>query len=258
MRKLIIVVTSVVVLAGAAVALAGQAATNPNGDFVDLNVAISPPIAGTAKAPQGVGIAFDSFTGNRVNGNTVSNNTGITVRFNRGFTDNSLLFPACKINTKGLSSCPKGTQIGTGVGEVSLAGKNGAPPTFIAAKLVAYNGKPFSGKNPTVIFIALLNGKPTAELDFTIKQQPTGPYGLAFSEIIFPSTGSGPVFGITKFSLNVPDKTTKRRVGGKLQTVHLITAPTTCNGTWKFEQTNTFSGGEPTLNATDSEPCVKR
>jgi hypothetical protein len=256
MRKLIVLVVSLSVLGGAAVALAGQAATNPNGDFVNLNVAITPPVAGTAKAPQGVGIAFDSFAGNRINGNIVTNSSGITVRFNRGFAENGLLFPACKINTKAITTCPKSTQIGTGVGEVSLPGNGGAPPTFVVAKLVGYNGKPLSGKTPTAIFIALLNGKPTAELDFTIKQQPTGPYGLAFSQIIFPDSGPA-VFTITKFSLKVPDRTTKRRVRGKSQTVHLFTAPTTCHGSWQFAEILTATG-QPTLTATDSQPCVKR
>jgi hypothetical protein len=255
MRKLIVLIVSLGVLGGATVALAGQAATNPNGDFVDLNVAITPPVAGTAKVPQGVGIAFDSFAGNRINGNIVTNSTSITVRFNRGFADNALLFPACKINTKALSTCPKSAQIGTGVGEVSIPGTGGASPTFVVAKLVAYNGKPLTGKNPTAIFIALLNGKPAAELDFTLKQQPTGPYGLAFSQIIFPS--SGPGLTITKFSLKVPDRTTKRRVRGKSQTVHLFTAPTTCHGSWRFAQVLTATG-QPTLTATDSQPCVKR
>jgi hypothetical protein len=48
-----------------------------------------------------------------------------------------------------------------------LAGAKGASPTFIPAKLIAYNGKPFKTKAPTIIFSALVNANPAAELDFT-------------------------------------------------------------------------------------------
>lgn len=259
MRKLIGLAATVAILAGAGSALAGQAATNANGEYIDLSVAVTPPVAGTPKAPQGVGVSFDSFTGNRINGNTPSTNNSIVVRFNKGFTENGPLFPSCKINSTGYSNCSRAARIGSGTAEASLAGSNGAPPTFVPAKLIAYNGKPFSGKAPTVIFIALLNGKPAAELDFTVRQQPTGRFGLAFTEIQFPSSTptAGPTFGLTKFSVTIPDKTVTRRVRGKSVKIHLVQAPTTCNGSWDFAQTNTFSNAAP-LTATDSQPCTKR
>jgi hypothetical protein len=254
MGKLLCLAATVAFLAGAGIALAGQAATNSSGDFVDLNVAVTPPVAGTVKTPQGVAIAFDSFAGNRISGNTQTNNTSIVVRFNQGFKTNGLLFPSCTINPTGLSKCPKSTQIGTGAAEAAFAGTNGGPPTFVPAKLIAYNGKPFKSKAPTIIFTALLNGKPTTELDFTATQQPHGPYGLAFTQIQFPSAG-GPGFEITKFSVKIPDQTVTRKVHGKPVKVHLFEAPTTCNGSWLFAQTNTFSDA-PTLTATDSQPCT--
>ena len=256
MGKCVGLAVTVVVLACAGIALAGQAATNSRGDFVDLNVAVTPPVAGAAKAPQGVGVSFDSFTGNRISAAAEGISTSIVVRFNKGFKINSALFPSCKIDPTGLTKCLKSTQIGTGVAEAELAGANGAAPTFIPAKLIAYNGKPFKTKAPTIIFSALVNGKPTAELDFTVAQQPQGPYGLAFTQIQFPSAG-GPSFGISKFSVNVPDRTTTRKAGGKSVSVHLIEAPTTCKGAWVFAQTNTFTTGS-SLTATDSQPCTQR
>jgi hypothetical protein len=256
MRKLIGLVAIVAPLAGAGIAFAGQAATNNNGEFIDLNVAVTPPVAGTPNAPRGVGVSFDSFTGNRINGNTPSTNTSITVRFNSGFKENGTFFPSCTINPKALSKCSKSTQIGTGTAEAEFPGANGAPPTFLPAKLVAYNGKPFSGKAPTVIFIALVNGKPANEFDFTAKQQPSGPYGLAFTAIQFPNSTPAP-FGITKFSVKIPDRTVTRRVHGKSVKIHLVVAPTTCHGSWQFAQTNSFSNAPP-LTATDSQPCATR
>src|SRR5829696_5900523 len=71
--------------------------------------------------------------------------------------------------------------------EASFAGANAAPPTFLPARVVAYNGKPYQSKAPTLIFVAFVNGQAAAELDFRVQQQPTGPYGLAFHDIDFPS-----------------------------------------------------------------------
>jgi hypothetical protein len=247
---------AVVMLACAGIALAGQGATNSNGDFIDLNVAVTPPVAGTAKVPQGVGVSFDSFTGNRINASDESTGTSIVVRFNRGFKLNSALFPACTINPTGLSKCSKSTQIGTGTAEAEVPGANGAKPTYVPAKLIAYNGKPFKTKAPTIIFTALLNGKPATELDFTAAQQPQGRYGLAFTEIQFPGGGVSS-FGISKFSVDLPDRTVTRKLHGRSLKVHLVEAPTTCDGSWAFSQTNTFTTGPP-LTATDSQPCARR
>ena len=63
--------------------------------------------------------------------------------------------------------------------------------------------------------------------------------------------------GISKFSVNIPDRTITRKVHGKKVKIHLITAPTSCHGAWTFSQTNTYSTGAAPLTANDSEPCVK-
>ena len=256
MPKFIVLIAAVGVLSGAGVALAGQGATNQQGDFIALSVAVSPPVAGTAKAPRGVGVSLDSFLGNRINGNTPSTNESVVVRFSKGFKSNGRRFPGCTINPTALTVCPKSTQVGTGTAEASIAGANGAPPTFLPATVVVYNGKPYQTKAPTLIFIGFLNGQPATELDFRVEQQRTGPYGLAFDDIDFPST-TPPPFTLTKFSVSIPDQTVTRRVRGKKVKFHLLEAPTTCRGSWKFAQTNTFTDASP-LTATDSQPCTKR
>jgi hypothetical protein len=252
MRKLTMLAAVVAVLVAATTALAGQGATNSGGDFTDLSVRITPPVSGTSKVPQGVGISFDSFTGNRIRAADVHNSTSIKVVFHDNFTDNALLFPACKINPKALSKCAKKTQIGSGSAEGETIGADGVP-AFIPAELTAYNGKPYHGKAPSIIFIASLNGTPATELDFTVKKQGGS---LAFTQIQFPSSGGGPSLGISKFSVDLPDQTITRKVKGKKVKVHLLEAPTRCHGAWTFSQTNTFAGLPP-LTATDSEPCVK-
>jgi hypothetical protein len=251
MRKLIMLAAAAAISLGAAgSAVAGQGATSSNGNFIDLSVRVTPPIAGTPKSPRGVGVAFDSFDGNRINGNTVANNTTIKVRFARGFTENGLAFPGCKISFTALSKCTKSTQVGTGSAEAELAGSGSTPPTFVPATLAAYNGKPYKGA-PSLIFIASVNGKPTTELAFTATQQAGA---LVFSAINFPGPPS--VFAISKFSINIPLRSTTRKVHGKSVKVNLIDAPNSCHGSWSFSQTETYTNS-PTLTATDSEPCVK-
>jgi hypothetical protein len=256
MPKFIVLIAAVGVLSGAGVALAGQGATNQQGEFIALNVAVSPPVAGTANAPRGVGVSLDSFTGNRINGNSPITNDSIVVRFNKGFKWNGPRFPGCEINATDPTVCPKSTQVGTGTAEASFPGANGAPPTFLPARVVAYNGKPYQTEAPTLIFIAFVNGQPAAELDFRVQNQPTGPYGLAFVDIDFPSAPPAP-FGLTKFSVSIRDQIVTRSVRGKKVKFHLVEAPTTCRGSWKFAQTNTSTNASP-LTATDSQPCTRQ
>lgn len=241
-------VVAVVGLFAAGVALAGAPATNKQGQFIDLSVKVTPPIAGTASHPRGVGIEFDSFDGNRIDGNRQPVTPDIFARFGHGFTDNAAKFPACQLHLKTLSKCSKADQIGTGTAEASLVGQNGAPPSFIAADLVTYNGTSYHG-HPTLIAQAVVGGKPVVELDFTVTNQSSGPWGVVFESI--PAPAGGTQVSITKFDLKIPDKSVV--VHGSR--IHLITAPTTCHGFWKFEQENTFTSGPP-LIATDTEPCT--
>ncbi len=254
MRKFVAGLAAVGALTSAGAAIAGQAATSVNGEFVALNVAVTPPVSGTPRAPRGVGVSLDSFGGNRINGDAPNHRTSIVVRFNRGFKENGALFPACQINRAGASTCADSTRIGTGTGEAQIVHPSGAQPNFLPAELVAYNGKPSGGRGPTLIVIALLNGKPGAELDLTAAQQPRGPYGLALKQIRFRSLGT-PV-DISKLSLTIPDRATLRRVNGRPTRVHLFQAPTACAGAWQFSQTDTFSDAAP-LTARDAQPCVK-
>lgn len=256
MRKLIGVAVSLSALGGAGVALAGQAATHQNGEFVDLHVAVSPPVAGTVKAPKGVGLSFDSFTGNRIDGDTPSQNTSITLRLAKGFKENGALFPACRVNPTALSTCSQAARIGQGTAEAAVLGSHGAPPTFLPATLAVYNGKPFLSTTPTLIFIVTVSGEPPTEVDFSVKQEPGGPYGLAFDELLFQSPPPpGPAFQLTMFSFRIPDRTVTLRVQGKPVKVHLFQSPTTCNRSWQFAQISRYSNAPP-LNATASAPCA--
>jgi hypothetical protein len=254
MRKLVGLLVGLVVLAVAGTALAGPGVTNSNGDFIALSVKITPPVSGTAKAPRGVGVTFNSFTGNRIDANKTVNNNLLKVHFNQNFVSNGLLFPSCAINPKAVTVCSASTKIGTGTAEGELLSTTGGAPTYVSATLTAYNGKPYGGKNPTEIIIASVGGKPATELDFTVSRQGGG---LTLSEIHFPGVPSpGPVVYLTKFTLTLPNRSEARTVTGKKTTIHLLDAPTVCKGAWTFSQTLGFAT-QPPLTATDSEPCVK-
>ena len=255
MRKLIAPLVGVVALVIAGTALAGAPVTDSNGDFVDLSVSVTPPVAGTAAAPHSVGIVFDSFVGNRVDANRLANNDALSVHFDQNFVNNGLKFPACTINPIGPSVCAANTRIGTGTAEGMILSSTGGPPTFVAATLNAYNGKPYKAKNATMIIVASVGGTPTTELDFQVAPAKGG---LSFTEIVFPpSPGStAPIVYLTKFHLVVPAKSETLRVHGHRMSVALLQAPTVCTGNWSFAQTLGYAS-QPSLTATDSQPCVK-
>ncbi|MEO6859876.1 MAG: hypothetical protein ABI323_15055 [Solirubrobacteraceae bacterium] len=253
MRKLVGLLVGLAVLAVGGTAIAGPAATNSNGDFLDLNLAVTPPVSSTAHTPHGVGLVFNEISGNRVNANNETANTSIVVRFNQNFTDNGLRFPACTINTKALSQCSKASQVGSGTAEGQLLSSGGKPPTYVPATVKIYNGKPYKGKAPTQIYIASVSGKPEVELDFRITRVAGG---LDFTELQFPGATAGPPIYLTKFAFKVGDRSEMHKVKGKKVRIHLFNAPTSCHGAWTYTQTLLYAKLPP-LIATASQPCVK-
>lgn len=240
-------------LAATPAALAGPATTNPDGDVLVFSVGVTPPVADTAKAPQGVGLSLDAFAGNRLNSNGAIPTDSITFTLPAGFTENGLQFPACPITPNTISSCARSSQIGSGTAETELLNTGGEPPTFTPAQITVYNGAPlFPGSVPTLAFIIRVGGRPTGELDFAVR--PT-PHGLQIGQILGPV--SGPGIGITKVSLSIPDRQTSVKTGRKMSTVHFLTTPTTCRGAWTFALTTTSAGRKP-LTATDRQTCLKR
>lgn len=255
MRKLIAPLVGVVALVIAGTALAGAPATDSNGDFVDLSVSVTPPVAGTAATPHSVGVVFDSFVGNRVDATRLANNNSLSVHFTQNFVSNGLKFPACAINTTGLSACAAKTRMGTGTAEGMILSSTGGPPTFVPATLSAYNGKPYKARNATMIIVASVGGKPATELDFQVAPANGG---LSFTEIHFPPAPGpmGPIIYLTKFHLVVPARSETIKVHGHRTSVALLQAPTACPGSWSFAQTLGYAN-QPPLTATDSQPCLK-
>jgi hypothetical protein len=245
------VLLTVALLAAAPSALA-DIGSNGAGDFLDLRVAVSPPKAGSAKAPQGVGLSLSNFLGNRINANAAIPITSMDFSFRQGFTENGQLFPSCSINPTTISRCSRASQIGTGSAETERLNPGGEIPTFAPARVLAYNGAPYLYGGTTLIFIVVRGGRAVTELDFVVRPQGRG---LAINELLLAS--SGPGTGITRFSVNIPDRHQRVRIKGKSVTVHLFNAPTTCRGAWTFAETTT-SSGRPPIRATDSQTCTQR
>jgi hypothetical protein len=242
---------TVALLAAAPSALA-EIGSNGAGDFLDLRVAVTPPKAGSTKAPQGVGLSLSNFLGNRINANAAIPITSMDFFFRQGFTENGQLFPSCAINPTTISRCSRASQIGTGTAETERLNPGGEAPTFASARVLAYNGAPYLYGGTTLIFIVVRGGRAVTEMDFVVRPQGGG---LAINELVLPS--SGPGTGITRFSVNIPDRHQRVRIKGKTVTVHLFDAPTTCPGAWTFAETTT-SSGRPPIRATDSQTCTKR
>jgi hypothetical protein len=241
-----------VALLAAAPSAVAEIGTNGAGDFLDLRVAISPPKAGSAKAPQGVGVSLSNFLGNRVNANAAIPITSMDFFFRQGFTENGQLFPSCSINPTTISRCSRASQIGTGSAETERLNPGGEVPTFAPAQVLAYNGAPYLYGGTTLIIIVVRGGRAVTEMDFVVRPQGGG---LAINQLLLPS--SGPGTGITRFSVNIPDRHQRVRANGKAVTVHLFDAPTTCPGAWTFAETTTSAGGRPPVRATDSQTCTK-
>ena len=230
-------------------ALAGAPARGPTGkNFLVLQFKVSPPVAG-----QGVGVEFDSFAGNDIDGQLPSANDSTRindVRLARGFKVNNPLFASCKRTDIDKNRCPRASQIATGTATAD------ARPTIanrVLARVTVFNGKNAAGKPALLIrAVANLNGQSVPLVLVADIKPATAGFGPSFVVDSGPLTsGSGPLFGIVQLHLNFPDKVV--RVRG--QTVHFLVAPPTCRGSWLFEQVNTaYSGAK--LIATDRMPCV--
>jgi hypothetical protein len=215
-----------------------------------VDVALSPPLASSRRAPVGATLSFQEFFGNR-RGARLPRVTRTTLRLPAGTRNNGRLFPKCDIPDTpaefGKKRCSRASRIGSGTVEVD------ARPTIedpLAGTLVAYNGELSRGK-PTVVLLAdvtLGTGKAAGELDFQVD-------GSTLTSLTPPKGTPEGLFVITKVDLTVAGTTRVRR-GGRRVRVDLIETPLTCNhGTWRSSSTQAFEGGG-SLTALDSSPCL--
>ena len=234
----------------ASTAQAGAPTRGPSGkNFLVLQFKIFPPRAG-----QGVGVEFDSFAGNDVDGSLPSANDSTRindVRLAKGFKASPSAFVSCTRAQIDKNKCPRASQVATGT---ATADARPTIATPVQAKVTAFNGKTAAGKAALLLrALANINGQQVPLVLVAEIKPPSGGFGPGFVVDAGPLTsGSGPLFGISQLHLNFPDKVV--RVRGRA--VHFLVAAPTCRGSWLFEQINTSYGGAREV-ATDRVPCVR-
>jgi hypothetical protein len=260
MRKLATAMSGVLALvAVTAVADAGPVATDANGNFVVMDVDVSPPRSSHKRKARGVGVRINLAAGNRRTGERSPYNGEFSLRIHKGFKSNAADFPACLLprnqNEIGMERCPPEAKIGDGTA-VADARPTLADP--IPVNLTAYNGEAREG-NPTVIVIAKGSGSVplNSEFDLELKQEKTGPYGSVLVSLPPPQGTPQNLFSLSELNLSIPDREVTKRVNGKKVVVHLLEAPTKCNGIWRFLQTMKTPDGAAAITAPDNEGCVK-
>jgi hypothetical protein len=240
------------VLAGGLVpgAHAGPAATDPNGNVSVLDVALSPPIAGSSARPVGATLTFHEFFGNR-NGALLPRVTKTTIRLPPDTGSNGRLFPKCDLPDRpdevGKDRCTRASRIGSGTVEVDAGPALEEP---LAGKLAAYNGE-LRGGRPTLILLAtvVVGGSAVrGELDFQMR-------GSTLVSLPPPEGTPEGLFVITKVDAAIRATTIVRR-GGRRVRVSFIETPRVCRrGTWRSSSTQAFEGGG-SLTAFDTAPCL--
>jgi hypothetical protein len=251
MRKLV-TLGAATALAGAlaAGAHAGPAATDPSGNVSVVDVALSPPIAGSAARPVGATLTFHEFFGNR-NGAVLPRVTKTTIKLPPGTRSNARLFPNCDLPDQpdevGKDRCTKASRIGSGTVEVDARPALGEP---LAGKLAAYNGELRGGK-PTLILLATVvvgGSEVGGELNFQMR-------GSTLVSLPPPEGTPEGLFVITKVDAVIRATTVARR-GGRRVRVSFIETPRVCRrGRWRSSSTQNFEGGG-SLTAFDTAPCL--
>jgi hypothetical protein len=256
MRKLAaLMVTGTALASLTAGAEAGTPATDASGKFTVLDIEIFPPRAGTPARRQGVTIAYHFFAGNRLTGQRIPGNQGVTIRF-PGFRNNARLFPKCPLPRNaqelGRNRCSNATRVGGGTVEGDARPQVATP---IQARVSIFNGTLRNG-NPTLILFATatVGGRPvTSETNYQAR-----PAGGGFNLELLPAPSGAPagLFSLTRVDITV-GRTIRVRRAGRAVAVSLLESPLTCPPRgWALSQTNVFAGGGGTLTARDTQPCV--
>ena len=254
MRNLALLAATAAAFGGLeAVAEAGSAA-DANGNFMVVDIALSPPRAGTRIHRQGVTLGYHFFAGNRLTGQRPPAVQAETIRL-PGVRTNGRLFPRCRLprtpQESGRTRCSGFTRVGGGTGEVDA---RPAVAGHIPIRISAFNGTLHNG-NPSLIFIGtgIVGGQAlSSELDFEARAV-AGGLNLV---LLPPPPGSQDLFSLTRADLTL-GRTIAVRRGERFGRVSLLESPLSCpQQGWRLSQTPIFSGGAGSLTATDVEPCV--
>lgn len=244
-------VTSMVTLGSVQVST-GTPSQEPTGRFLAADFSISPPVAGTRRHPQGVSVEVNDLAGNDVTGQHATGNAQTQYedfRLARGMTVNHRDFPMCMYRSLvrlGPPACPHHSEIGTGL---IITDFRPVVSTFFPVLCTAFNGRGPHGEPAMLVWC----------------KSSFGASGTMWFDILPPVEGSGPRFrddagptpfqgiaeGNTGVHITFPDSVVV--VHGRR--VHYFEAPTSCHGSWLFEQVNTRYNGTRQV-ASSRQPCV--
>jgi hypothetical protein len=220
--------------------VAAQEATTPSGQKVRLSVAVEPAKASTSGRPSPVTVGYAVSIGTRT-GAKPNPAKQISFRAQQGFKLNAAEFPTCSVDdleAGRLDRCAN-AKIGEGTAEV-IPPKGGR----LKSRISTFNGERRAGKATFLFYIQTPGYDPIAA-PATVSTNPQGPYGYS---IDYPPISDA--LPLARLEIRTLDKTVTR--GGR--EVHLIEAPSSCGGSWRFQSQTWFRAGEKVV-VSDTAPC---
>ena len=237
----------------AAPAGAGPPSQEPTGRFLVADLAISPPKAAPPGHPRGVSLEVDDLAGNDITGQRATGTSQTryeNFRLAQGMTVNYRQFPACtysNLANHGPPACPRGSKVGTGT---IITDFRPVIPTFFLVVCSAFNGHD-PNHQPALLIWCKSSFGASATLWFDILS-PAQRFGPSFRDDAGPTPGQGIAQANTGAHFTFPDTVITRRG----RRIPYLQAPTSCHGSWLFEQVNTRYNGSRAV-ATSREPCVR-
>ena len=232
------VLAALAAVSGPAAVRAGPATTQANGNFLMIDMDVTPP-----RANSGATLRYHAFFGNR-KGAVSPREARSEIRLHRGFRLRGPVFPRCPLprdpSEVGKSRCPRRARVGQGTFEADARPLLAGP---VSGSFRIYNGQLRRGR-PTLILLA------RAEVGgATVRSEVDYRYGGSTLRSLPPPAGAPTgLFSLTKVSL---------RIGAKRRGRSYVATPRRCRGSWRFRETSFFEGGG-SISARDTVSCVRR
>ena len=250
--RLFIAVMAVTALMLTSSAVAGPPSQTPGGQFGWLQMELSPPRAGTRTHAQPVALTYSVLLGNDLTGQppTGTAQTRIQeIRLARGMTVNAGLFPACRYKAlvrHGPPACPLKSKVGNGTVIIDF---RPVLPALQFATCSAFNGRDAHQTAALLVWCKTdFGASGTQAYELVPAAKGFGP-GLRYDP--GPTVGRGITESWNGGTFTFPD--TMIKVHGRR--VSYFDAPTSCNGSWRFEQVS-IRYNHTRRVVTSTQPCV--
>lgn len=252
MRKISALVAVVVACgAMAAVASAGPASMDADGNALMLDASFNTPASSSNRFIQPGVLEIHSLYGNFRGNPGPDESSDINLTLPKGTRVNSRNFPACPVPAQqsdfgNQARCPSTSRIGSG--KVSVDARRSNIQNQLSGTLTVYNGAVVDGV-PTISLMAEINtGGPEplrTELNFKIQK---GPKIVQFDPLGRPR-------GAAAFTITTLDLKVGRTIKSGRDRFPFFETPTTCKKTWAFSLT--LVRNSSTTSAKHTQPCIK-